>query len=278
MSFQCHQRLSARRITGMSRQSRRLLPWTILVAALFWSGLTPTETRASAVTFNTLPGSDSDGKLAATVTFTAVNGGIEISVTNTETGTIAKGQAISALAFSVAGLKTPTLFSEFTGKSVSSSSFTPGAAFPSGSQTITKFDDTYKSGADVIDHWGFSTKGSSVTLATAGAGSGKGNPDYMILPSTGTAGSGSSLNQGKFDPYVLGTANFFLKVAGVTTSTVLTAANFTGLSVSFGTGPDKSLGTVPSAPHPVPEPSNMAIAGLGALGFIGYGLRRRLKK
>jgi hypothetical protein len=28
----------------------------------------------------------------------------------------------------------------------------------------------------------------------------------------------------------------------------------------------------------IPEPSTMAIAGLGALGFIGYGLRRRLKK
>lgn len=28
----------------------------------------------------------------------------------------------------------------------------------------------------------------------------------------------------------------------------------------------------------VPEPSSLAIAGLGGLGFIGYGLRRRLKK
>jgi len=28
----------------------------------------------------------------------------------------------------------------------------------------------------------------------------------------------------------------------------------------------------------VPEPSSMAIAGLGALGFVGYSLRRRLKK
>jgi hypothetical protein len=28
----------------------------------------------------------------------------------------------------------------------------------------------------------------------------------------------------------------------------------------------------------VPEPSTMAIAGLGALGFLGYGLRRRSKK
>jgi hypothetical protein len=28
----------------------------------------------------------------------------------------------------------------------------------------------------------------------------------------------------------------------------------------------------------VPEPSTLALAGLGALGFVGYGLRRRLKK
>jgi len=28
----------------------------------------------------------------------------------------------------------------------------------------------------------------------------------------------------------------------------------------------------------VPEPSSLAIAGLGALGFVGYGLRRRPKK
>jgi hypothetical protein len=27
-----------------------------------------------------------------------------------------------------------------------------------------------------------------------------------------------------------------------------------------------------------PEPSTLAISGLGALGFFGYGLRRRLKK
>jgi hypothetical protein len=31
-------------------------------------------------------------------------------------------------------------------------------------------------------------------------------------------------------------------------------------------------------PNVVPEPSTLAIAGLGALGFIGFGLRRRLTK
>jgi hypothetical protein len=33
-----------------------------------------------------------------------------------------------------------------------------------------------------------------------------------------------------------------------------------------------------NGPNPVPEPSTLAIAGLGALGFIGFGLRRRLTK
>jgi hypothetical protein len=95
----------------------------------------------------------------------------------------------------------------------------------------------------------------------------------MILPSSGTTGAGSSLKDSHFDGYFIGPTNFFLKVPGVTTSTKLTVANVTGLLVSFGTGPDKLL-DAPAAP----EPSSMAIAGLGALGFIGYGLRRRLKK
>jgi hypothetical protein len=38
------------------------------------------------------------------------------------------------------------------------------------------------------------------------------------------------------------------------------------------------IGSGDTTTHPIPEPSTLAIAGLGALGFIGYGLRRRLKK
>jgi len=36
-----------------------------------------------------------------------------------------------------------------------------------------------------------------------------------------------------------------------------------------------SIGSGDTYTSPVPEPSSMAIAGLGALGMIGYGLRRR---
>jgi len=45
----------------------------------------------------------------------------------------------------------------------------------------------------------------------------------------------------------------------------------------FGTiqdGGTSAVGTV-VAPAAIPEPSTMALAGLGALGFIGYALRRR---
>jgi hypothetical protein len=52
-----------------------------------------------------------------------------------------------------------------------------------------------------------------------------------------------------------------------------------GNSVSFqyGTALNENAvtGTQPPPPDPVPEPSTLAIAGLGALGFVTYGLRRR---
>jgi hypothetical protein len=96
----------------------------------------------------------------------------------------------------------------------------------------------------------------------------------MILPSSGITGPGKSLADSHFDSYYIGPTNFFITVPGVTTSTKLTAANFTGVSVGFGTGPDAVL----HASVAVPEPSTLAVAGLGALAFIGYGLRRRRKE
>jgi len=44
-------------------------------------------------------------------------------------------------------------------------------------------------------------------------------------------------------------------------------------NINVGAGGFNYGGT--SSVTPVPEPSTMAIAGLGALGMIGYGIRRR---
>jgi len=49
------------------------------------------------------------------------------------------------------------------------------------------------------------------------------------------------------------------------------------LAITLGVGDNVTL-TFNTTAVPVPEPSTMAIAGLGALAFIGYGSRRRLKK
>jgi hypothetical protein len=47
---------------------------------------------------------------------------------------------------------------------------------------------------------------------------------------------------------------------------------------AFSTSPSGAVKSGDVITTPVPEPSTMAIAGLGAIGFIGFGLRRRLQK
>jgi len=53
-----------------------------------------------------------------------------------------------------------------------------------------------------------------------------------------------------------------------------TEANVT-ITVNDGGGAASVGGFAPGLANVVPEPSSLAIAGLGALGLIGYGLRRR---
>jgi hypothetical protein len=47
--------------------------------------------------------------------------------------------------------------------------------------------------------------------------------------------------------------------------------------IAFSTAIQEGGGP-PNPPAPTPEPSTLAIAGLGALGFLGCGLRRRMAK
>ncbi len=92
--------------------------------------------------------------------------------------------------------------------------------------------------------------------------------DYGVVGSAGTNGSNPSVKE----PLVESTIVFTL-----TTPSGFTLADL-GSTVVFQYGTDLSEPTLTGDLVPVPEPSTMAIAGLGALGFMGYGLRRRLKK
>jgi len=55
----------------------------------------------------------------------------------------------------------------------------------------------------------------------------------------------------------------------------LAGANSTGASSTFGFADFRASDVNVTSAALVPEPSTMAIAGLGALGLIGYGIRRR---
>ena len=271
----------------------RLFPSAILISTILWSGLLSNKVQAGplppgSLQFTASGTNGSDGAVAATVLFVPIAGGIEITLTNTESGTLDKGQAISALSFSVGGgLSTPTAFYKLTGSKVNSASFTPGSAFP-GSATVTSIANTSsKAGAGAIDHWGFDPSGSNVVLATAGSSvsGATGHPHYMILPSTGTTGSGKSLADGHFDPYLLGAANFFLTVPGVTATTDLSLTNVTGVQVGFGTGPDVTIASGPGTqgpPHgngpPVgaaPAPPSVVLFGIGGIALAGIMVRSR---
>jgi len=245
----------------------RVAKWVgVLGMALLVAVLVPAA-HATSITFTTVAGSDGDGAIAGTVQFIPLTGRIEIVVTNTETANMAKGQAISGFSFSVTGVGIPTAFTELSGVQATltgASSWTLSSG--------TAFDNTGSGPA--IDHWGFAPSGSTVGIATAGSSvsGATGNPHYMILPSSGTTQGGSSLDNGNFDPNIIGPGTFFLTDAGVTTSTDLTN-DISGVTVSFGTGPDKTLLTTPKTVlTTVPEPGTISMLGLGVVGLLGLSL------
>lgn len=143
--------------------------------------------------------------------------------------------------------------------------------------------------------------GAAVAAFPSGDPTQRFNGSFTIT--SGTGGSGTNYLSGSFtnvvfDSFLSGSGNAAtLKATDPTatltyTSDVITsllppsAMNFSftnvtpGLSIvglpGFETiGSFTASGSGTFSASPVPEPSTMAIAGLGALGFIGYGLRRR---
>jgi hypothetical protein len=230
----------------------------------------------------TASGHDNDGSVSATIEFTAVAGGLDVTITNTATGSIAKGQAVSGFSFNVSGFSVPTGFTELKGGNL----VTSGTLDSLGSWTATTgtaFDDVDSTAPfNLIDHWGFQTTGSNGLVATAGSPTASGNPLYMILPSTGTVADGNALSNSNFDPFVIGPADFFLTVPGMTASTVLGQYSFSNVIIEFGTGPDTSptatyTGMRPTA-SPAPEPMSLVVWSI--LGTFGacYAFRRNRQR
>ena len=207
-------------------------------------------------------GTGSDGALSASAGFSISNGSIEVTLTNTLDASVIRsaGEALSGVIFTLSNGTTTT--------SLTGDTATGQLVNVTGTNGVTD-----KSGAP--DRWLNVGGGSSaisnqtITLETLGGG----KPSEMILPYIVTTGtySNSNGNFTNFNENVDGPAMFTLNLAGVTRATTITSVKFL-----FGTGPDTTL-TGTEQVQSAPEPSTFVIAVVGALGFLGYGLRRRAR-
>ena len=91
-----------------------------------------------------------------------------------------------------------------------------------------------------------------------------------------TAGSGifEALPQ-TFHPFGLGMSASFMSMPNSLPITTLGSPYSITETLKIMLAPDSFLSFAPTTTLLVPEPSSMAIAGLGMLGMIGYGVRRR---
>jgi len=98
-----------------------------------------------------------------------------------------------------------------------------------------------------------------------------------------SSGGGTGTLQSSDPPYTLSLTSNYSPALLLSPPSAATFT-FTGIQPGLGlvgTGADTTIGTFTASSSgtfsasAVPEPSSMAIAGLGALGMIGYGLRRR---
>jgi hypothetical protein len=244
---------------------RRSNAWltALAMAGVAWTTLaiTTPAARAAPQTFSTAAGAKESGGLpvSATATFTESANTLTITLTNLLANPTSVAQAISDLFFTVANgtLSGATLKS-------STANFINIAA-----------NKTFSSAGSGSTGFVFTTQTSTTGLLDVLAGPGHAGPAHLIIGPPGGGGTYSNANGSiagnrPHNPFINQTATFTISGSGITANTTVTAATF-----SFGTTPGNN---VPGNPNVVPEPSTMAIAGLGALGFMGYGLRRRLKK
>jgi hypothetical protein len=186
---------------------------------------------AAAISF-TASGSGSDGTLAASADFTISGGQISVTIKNLLSAATIRsaGQAVSDLSFILSNAP-GTLGT--TSASGQLANIADGGGVTNVSGNPTRWLGTSPGG--------FSIVGNTITLETIGGG----KPDQMLIPS---GASFPNVNNGfdNFNPYIVGPATFTLALSGVTAATTIS-----GVTFSFGTGPDTFI---PGVPVPVPSP------------------------
>lgn len=237
--------------------------WHGLSAAAVVGLLLSFAPSAGAVTFLTPAGSP--GGVDASATFTLGTDSLTLVLTDLLQNPTSAGQTISGISFAIDTPGVPTITSS------------------SGELTTINSDGTYTapSGSSTLDHWTAVYAPDGVTTLTGA------KPNQLIIgpdSAGGFAGLGTYSNANSsitknFSPWVLGSGTFDLSLPGVLpTSTIL------GVTFQFGTSTTENqvagtcvVGCSPGNLNPAPLPPALPLflTGVGALGLLGWGMRRK---
>jgi hypothetical protein len=142
-----------------------------------------------------------------------------------------------------------------------------------------------------FDTFGFNYSGPGTISSYTGTGTGAGGTDTWTRPSNeGSGFDGWGKFQHELDGNTNGAANKDTTATFTISGSGLTLTGFNTLSDNNtayfalhlvplnGSTTLQAAATNAATPVPTPEPSTVALAILGAIGFVGYGVRQRWKK
>jgi hypothetical protein len=203
----------------------------------------------AAVVIYTANGSGVDGAESAKAVITTGVNSLSIDLFSLIANPTSAGQEVSGIILTLANAASSAVLTSSTGTLIDIAG--GGAVTPNGG-TIT--------------HWGLTTSGSSINLATAGGPVG-GSPFDLIIGAGPYTNANPSIT-GR-NPQIQNDGLFLLTLTGELNPII------TGVTFEFGTGPDSTL---PGVLTSVPEPYTwaMMLFGMGSLGaMLRYRNRRR---
>jgi PEP-CTERM motif len=233
---------------------------------------TPAVRADLSITFDPSQSTVSGFSVDATAVFdiNSSAGTITITLTNNESNPTNDVQTLNGVAFQLNGSAQGLNF-QYTSQTGTQITFDKNGGF-STSSSFTRW---------AVNNQAYNKTGTEVTSFGSGGNATPnliGEPDSTTNPPSYSSADSSIKTKG--NKFLQGTTTIVLTLSNNNSKNrglLATATSLSMMQFEFGTsaGSNEVLGL---DPPPTPEPSTLALASLGALGFIAYGLRRRLKK